>query len=436
MAIDDGQNRALFDRATRVLPGGVNSPVRAFRAVEGTPPFIARADGGRIVDVEGTCYTDFVLSWGPLILGHAHPEVVAAVQQAAEMGLTYGAPHENEVLLAERIVGMYPGIERVRFTSSGTEATMSALRLARGATGRDRIVKFSGCYHGHGDSLLVAAGSGAVTLGVPSSAGVPEQLAALTSVLPLDNTQAFEDLMAERGDQVAAVIIEPIPANNGLLLQRVEFLQALRKTTQRHGTLLIFDEVISGFRVALGGAAEVYDLVPDMATFGKVVGGGMPVGAFAGGAELFAHLAPDGPVYQAGTLSGNPVAMAAGLATLQILERDQVIDRIEEKGIAFEEQVVEVLGRGSHPVQFIRKGSLFWFSFGAGPPPRRAEQIPGTAAGIYSRFHRACLSRGVYLAPSAYEVGFLCSAHTSRTLSDTVAILGEAFAETFKGEGV
>ena len=433
MAVEEHRNRELFDRALAALPGGVSSPVRAFRAVGGTPLFIARAEGCRFADVEGDEYTDFVLSWGPLILGHGHPEVVDAVREAAGKGLTYGAPHENEVLLAEWIIDAYPGVERVRFTSSGTEATMSALRLARGVTGRDRIVKFSGCYHGHGDALLVAAGSGAVTLGVPSSAGVPEQFAELTTVLPLDDTQALENLMTSKGDQIAAVIIEPIPANNGLLLQRREFLERLAELTAQHGALLIFDEVISGFRVAMGGAAELHDLVPDLVTFGKVVGGGMPVGAFAGRAELFARLAPDGPVYQAGTLSGNPVAMAAGLATLRILEREDVIENLEALGVRFEEQVQDMLERGHYPVRFVRQGSLFWFSFGNQPPPRRAEQIPGSAAGTYARFHRACLERGVYLAPSAYEVGFLCSAHTPEILEGAVGNFGAAFADTFAG---
>ena len=431
MALENQRSRALFDRALGTLPGGVSSPVRAFKAVGSSPLFIDRAAGCSFWDADGNEYTDFVLSWGPLILGHAHPEVVTSVREAAGKGLTYGAPHENEVRLAERITGTYPGIERVRFTSSGTEATMSALRLARGYTGRDRIVKFSGCYHGHGDALLVSAGSGAVTLGVPSSAGVPEQFAELTTVLPLDDTDAFETLMSEQGNQIAAVIIEPIPANNGLLLQRREFLERLSDLTRECGALLIFDEVISGFRVAMGGAAELYGLVPDLVTFGKVVGGGMPVGAFAGRAELFEVLAPDGPVYQAGTLSGNPVAMAAGLATLKILERDHVIEGLEKIGADFEEEVGDMLTRGSYPVRLVRLGSLFWFSFGDGPVPRRAEQISGSVAKPYARFHRACLERGVYLAPSAYEVGFLSSAHSPEVLTNTVETLSKAFAHTF-----
>ncbi len=310
------RSRALFARAKAVTPGGVHSPVRAFRAVGGTPLFLARGEGAEIEDADGHRYLDFVGSWGPLILGHAHPEVLVAVAAAARQGMTFGAPCAGEVELAEAVVARYPGLEQVRFVSSGTEATMSAIRLARGATGRDLIVKFAGCYHGHADHLLVAAGSGLVTFGRPSSAGVPAPFAALTRVLPLDDEAALDELFSVEGERIAAVIIEPVPANNGLLLQRVEFLRHLRAVTARAGALLIFDEVISGFRVARGGAAELYGLTPDLATFGKILGGGMPVGAFGGRRDLMQHLAPEGDVYQAGTLSGNPVAMAAGLATL------------------------------------------------------------------------------------------------------------------------
>ena len=304
-------SEALFERARRVIPGGVNSPVRAFRAVGGTPLFVRRGAGARIEDEDGRVYLDFVGSWGPLVLGHAHPEVLEAVTAAAARGSTFGAPCAAEVELAEAVVAAYPGLEMVRFVSSGTEAVMSAIRLARGATGRDLVVKFSGCYHGHADHLLVAAGSGLVTFGRPSSAGVPEPFAELTRVLPLDDEAAVVELFAREGARVAAVILEPIPANNGLLVQRREFLETLRRLTREAGALLVFDEVISGFRVARGGAAERLGITPDLATFGKIVGGGMPVGAFGGRAELMTQLAPLGPVYQAGTLSGNPVAMAA-----------------------------------------------------------------------------------------------------------------------------
>ncbi len=425
---------AWFERARAVIPGGVNSPVRAFRAVGGTPLFVRRAAGAEIEDEDGRRYLDFVGSWGPLILGHAHPEVVAAIKAAADQGTTYGAPCAAEVELAEAIVAAYPGLEQVRCVSSGTEAVMSAVRVARGATGRDLIVKFSGCYHGHADHLLVAAGSGLATLGLgeggrPSSAGVPAAFAGLTRVLPLDDEPALSELFEREGLRVAAVIVEPIPANHGLLLQRPAFLQALRRLTREHGALLIFDEVISGFRVARGGAAELYGITPDLATFGKVIGGGMPVGAFGGRRELMEHLAPEGGVYQAGTLSGNPVAMAAGLATLRILERDGVWARLEELGAALEQALEPVLAAAPFPVRLVRLGSLFWLSLQAGEAPRRAEHIDPRAAARYGAVFHALLARGIALAPSAYEVGFLSVAHTRGDLGRLSADLALALAE-------
>ena len=427
-------NPALFDRAQQALPGGVSSPVRAFGAVDGAPLFIAQAQGAHFVDAEGRSFLDFVQSWGPLILGHAHPEILEAVQTAASRGLTYGAPHETEVELAERVIACYPGVERVRFTSSGTEATMSAIRLARGVTGRDRLVKFAGCYHGHSDGLLVSAGSGAITFGQPSSAGVPADIAKLTSVLRLDDQAAMEQLFAEQGSEIAAVIIEPIPANNGLLLQRPEFLERLRELCTESGALLIFDEVISGFRVHLGGAAAHYGIEPDLATFGKVIGGGMPVGAFAGRAEYFEQLAPLGPVYQAGTLSGNPVAMAAGLRTLEILERDNVIEQLDQLGQRLEQRVQDMLQNHDWPVAFGRVGSLFWFACGARTLPTRAEDVHGDAADIYRGFHRHCLEQGVYLAPSAYEVGFLSTAHTEQDVDRAVDAFQAALQSTLEAK--
>lgn len=419
----------LFQRALRSLPGGVSSPVRAFGAVGGTPRFVHHAKGAHFEDVEGKRYLDFVLSWGPLILGHAHEEVVEAVTEAASRGLSYGAPHEEEVRLAELVVRSYPGVEQVRFTSSGTEAVMSAIRLARGVTGRPRVVKFSGCYHGHSDGLLVAAGSGAVTFGEPSSAGVPKEIASLTTVLPLDDEDRFTDFMARHGDEVAVVVIEPIPANNGLLLQRREYLETLRQVTREHGALLLFDEVISGFRVARGGAAELHDIRPDLATFGKVIGGGMPVGAFAGSAAAMAHLAPVGAVYQAGTLSGNPVAMAAGRKTLEILEQDSVRDRLESLGQRLETGVREALE--GYPVGFARVGSIFWLHFGDGPMPRSAEAVAQDGAQHYARFFHTCLEQGVYLAPSAYEVGFLSAAHTEEDLSRALEVFRAGLEQAF-----
>ena len=429
------RSSALFARAQRVLPGGVNSPVRAFRAVGGVPLFIARGEGATIEDEDGRRYLDFVGSWGPLILGHAHPEVLAAVTAAAARGMTYGAPCAGEVELAEAIVASYPGLEMVRCVSSGTEAVMSAIRLARGATGRDLVVKFSGCYHGHVDHLLVAAGSGLVTFGRPSSAGVPEPFTGLTRILPLDDEAAAEELFAREGERVAAVILEPIPANNGLLLQRRAFLETLRRLTRAHGALLLFDEVISGFRVARGGAAELTGITPDLATFGKIIGGGMPVGAFGGSRELMSHLAPLGGVYQAGTLSGNPVAMAAGLATLRVLERDRVWARLEQLGAELERRLAPVLAAAPLPVSLVRVGSIFWLSLQPGAAPRAAEAIAPAAATAYRALFHALLERGIALAPSAYEVGFLSAAHGESDLARLAAELPAALARAAEAAG-
>ncbi len=423
------QSEQLFQRASKVLPGGVSSPVRAFGAVGGTPLFVQKGEGSHFQDVDGNRYLDFVMSWGPLILGHAHPEILATAQEACSRGLSFGAPCADEVLLGEAVTQHYAGVQQVRFTSSGTEATMSAIRLARGVTGRSRLLKFSGCYHGHSDGLLVAAGSGAKTFGEPSSAGVPAESAALTSVLPLDDLEALTAFMQREGDQVAAVIIEPIPANNGLLVQRHEFLFALRKLTQQHGALLIFDEVISGFRVARGGAGELYDIQPDLVTFGKILGGGMPVGAFAGPASYFQKLAPLGPVYQAGTLSGNPVAMATGRKTLEIIERDKVHQQLEHLGQRLEQGVGKILQQG-YPVNFIRQGSIFWWHFAAGEMPRCAEKV-ANAAELYGQFFHACLQEGLYLAPSSYEVGFLSQAHSEADIDQALATFAKVFHKIF-----
>jgi glutamate-1-semialdehyde 2,1-aminomutase len=402
------RSRAVFERALAALPGGVSSPVRAFGAVGGTPLVLRRGEGARVEDVDGRTYVDFVGSWGPLILGHAHPEVVAAVCDAASRGTTFGAPCEAEVDLAEEVVASYPGAEQVRFVSSGTEATMSAIRLARGVTGRDLVVKFSGCYHGHADHLLVAAGSGLVTFGRP---------------------ERLDALLREEGEKIAAVIVEPIPANNGLLLQRPEFLAALRRSTERAGALLIFDEVISGFRVARGGAAERHGITPDLATFGKVIGGGLPVGAFAGRRSLMEGLAPQGGVYQAGTLSGNPVAMAAGLAALRVLRREEAWRRLEEAGRVLDERLRPVLEGSPFPARLVRCGSIFWLSLQEGEPPRSAEAIDAAAAQRYKTLFHLMLDRGVALAPSAYEVGFLSLAHGSGEIDALAAALGEALDE-------
>ena len=419
----------LFDRAVRVIPGGVNSPVRAFRAVGGTPLFIARAAGQFLYDVDGREYLDFVGSWGPLILGHAHPAVLDAMSNAIRNGTTYGAPCQGEVELAERVVAFYPGLEQVRFVSSGTEATMSAIRLARAYTGRDLIVKFSGCYHGHADHLLVAAGSGLATFGKPSSAGVPEAFTACTRVLPLDDDAALRELFAREGSKIAAVIIEPVPANHGLLLQRREFLQGLRDITKQHGTLLIFDEVISGFRLARGGAAELLNIVPDLATFGKIIGGGMPVGAFGGPSRIMARLAPLGDTYQAGTLSGNPVAMASGCATLDLLVKESGWEKLEALGAQVERLLGPVLAGARFPIQLVRIGSLFWLAIHEGSAPRTAVALSAQATARYSALFHALLKRGIYFPPSAYEGCFLSLAHRTADLERLATALREALAD-------
>ena len=418
----------LFERACRAIPGGVSSPVRAFRAVGGTPLFIARGHGARVTDADGRSYLDLVGSWGPLIAGHAHPEVLAAIGAALTRGTTFGAPCEAEVELAERIIAAYPAAQQVRFVSSGTEAVMSAIRVARAFTGRDLILKFAGCYHGHADHLLVAAGSGLATLGTPSSAGVPRAFTDCTRVLPLDDEAAVEALFAKEGARIAAVIIEPVPANHGLLIQRREFLERLRELTHRHGALLIFDEVISGFRLARGGAAELLGITPDLATFGKVIGGGMPVGAFGGARRIMERLAPLGDTYQAGTLSGNPVAMAAGLATLGVLERESGWQALEARGAELEELLVPVLARAAFPVHLVRVGSLLWMSFHESGAPRTAAPLPAAASGRFAALFHAMLERGVYLPPSAYEACFLSLAHSSADLREFAAALADSLA--------
>ncbi len=428
MALTRNKSEQWFKRAETVLPGGVSSPVRAFGAVGGTPPVIRWAKGTQVIDENGHKYLDFVGSWGPLILGHAHPAVVESIQRASAQGTSYGAPTGIEIKLAEEVVDSYPGIEQVRFVSSGTEAVMSAVRLARGVTGRDIVVKFSGCYHGHSDGLLVAAGSGLTTFGKPSSDGVPEDFARLTIVLPLDDTEALLKLFKEKGDCIAAVIIEPVPANNGLLLQRPQFLETLRAQCTKYEVLLIFDEVISGFRLGRGGAAEHYGVIPDLATFGKVIGGGMPVGAFAGPKATMKHLAPAGGVYQAGTLSGNPVAMAAGLTTLSLLKSENGWHALEQLGSYLENTLGPVLAESPMPAKLCRLGSLFWIAWLTNDLPRSAEAINPNVGKTYSPIFHELLAQGVALAPSAYEVGFLSLAHTQQDINR----LGETLAIALK----
>ncbi len=400
-----------FSRAVELMPGGVNSPVRAFRSVGGTPVFFKSGEGAEFVDIDGNHYVDFCLSWGPLILGHAHPAVVDAVRQAAAEGLSFGAPSPREVQLSERVLAAFPEMERVRFVSSGTEAVMSACRLARGVTGRPLLLKFAGCYHGHADSMLVKAGSGLVTQGLSDSAGVPDEIAALTVVAPLDDEAALEQIFQAHGPRIAAAIIEPMPANNGLLLQRDELLKKLRDLCTAHGALLIFDEVISGLRLRYGGYGHEVGIQPDLVTLGKIVGGGMPVGAFLGSKAHMEQLAPLGPVYQAGTLSGNPVAMAAGRACLDELVGGGAYQKLEELGRLLDERFARIQGKVPW-FRWARRGSVFWLHLSEGPLPRRPDRIAPEARERYVALHGKLLDRGLYLAPSAFEVGFLSTAHT------------------------
>ena len=417
------RSEEIYARACDVMPGGVSSPVRAYRSVGGTPRVIERARGAYVTDVDGNELLDFVGSWGPLVLGHANPATLAAITLAAERGTTFGAPTPFEVDLAERIIAMHPALERVRFVSSGTEAVMSAVRTARGFTGRDLILKFSGCYHGHADHLLVAAGSGLATFGTPSSAGVPEAFAEQTAVLPLDDAAALESFFEERGSQLACVLIEPAPANNGLLLQRQVYLEQLRALCDAHDVLLIFDEVITGFRLGPGGFSEHCGVTPDLATFGKVIGGGLPVGAFGGRADVMEVLSPDGPVYQAGTLSGNPVAMAAGLSTLDQLDRAGGWARLHELGEHLERTLGPALEeRGA---RLVRLGSIFWMSLNSGEAPRSAECIADAGVERYTKLFHSLLERGIAMAPSAYEVGFLSTAHTEDHIDQLAEHVGE-----------
>ncbi|BBP05704.1 glutamate-1-semialdehyde 2,1-aminomutase [Sulfuriferula plumbiphila] len=422
------KNEELFARAQRHMPGGVNSPVRAFRSVGGTPCFFERALGARVWDADGREYIDYVGSWGPMILGHSHPEVLQAVYQRAARGLSFGAPTGLEVEMADLLTELVPSMDMVRLTSSGTEATMSAIRLARGHTGRDKIIKFEGCYHGHGDSLLVKAGSGALTFGQPSSAGVPAQLAALTLVLDYNDAQQLADTFARIGHEIAAVIVEPVVGNMNLIAPRAEFLQTMRDLCAQYGAVLIFDEVMTGFRVALGGAQALYGITPDISTFGKVIGGGLPVGAFGGRREIMEKLAPLGPVYQAGTLSGNPVAVAAGLATLRLVRAAGFHERLGAATTALVTGLAEAAAR--HGVVFSAQavGGMFGLYFRATPPQTYAEVMECDKE-AFNRFFHAMLDAGVYFAPSAFEAGFVSAAHGDAELEATLAAADRVFAQ-------
>ena len=421
------ESARLFAAAERIIPGGVNSPVRAFRGVGGQPFFVARGEGARLWDVDGRAYLDFVGSWGPLILGHAAPAIVAAVTEAARRGTSYGAPTPGEVEMAEAVTAAYPSMEMVRLVSSGTEAAMSALRVARGATGRDLLVKFDGCYHGHADSLLVKAGSGGATFSIPDSRGVPAALAAMTLTAPFNDADAVRALFRAKGDAIAAVIVEPVAGNMGVVPPGPGFLEALREITRSHGALLVFDEVITGFRVAYGGAQARYGVRPDLTCLGKIVGGGMPIAAYGGAREVMAHVAPLGGVYQAGTLSGNPLAVAAGLAMLKALREPGVYERLEALGARMEAGLRTASEKSGVPLTVNRVGSMLTAFFSEGPvtdwnSAARADRDR------YARFFHAMLERGVYLAPSQFEAAFVSLAHTERDLDDAARATAEALA--------
>jgi len=415
-------------RARKRIPGGVNSPVRAFRNVGGEPFFIARAEGAKIWDLDGNEYLDYVGSWGPAILGHAPKVVVDAVRDAAARGLSFGIPNPLEVEMAELICEWMPSIEKVRMVNSGTEATMSCIRLARAFTRRDKIVKFDGCYHGHVDALLVKTGSGALTHGQPSSAGVPQVFVDLTISLPFNNAEVVRKAFRENNSEIAAVIVEPIPANAGLYFPEENFLPVLREECERNGALLIFDEVITGFRVARGGAQEVFGIKPDLSALGKIIGGGLPVGAFGGRAEIMDQLSPNGPVYQAGTLSGNPLAMAAGLAQLRELDRINGWKLLEELGAQYEKLARDAINNSNIDITFHRLGSMFCVFFAAGPIVDLASAQRSDLK-MFAKFFHGCLKRGVYFAPSQFETGFISTTHTPQDIARTAAVIREALVD-------
>lgn len=417
------QSEQLFEKAKTLFPGGVNSPVRAFGSVGGTPRFITKGKGSRVWDADGNEYIDFCASWGPLILGHANEKVEEAIIGAVKQGASFGAPTVQENELAELILNNHRFVERIRFVSSGTEAVMSAIRLARGFTGRNKIIKFEGCYHGHFDSLLVKAGSGLATFGSSSSAGVPQSFVDETVVIPLNDEKALKDAFEKFKNEIAAVIIEPIPANNGLLLQDGKFLRTLREVCSDENALLIFDEVISGFRVGFEGAAGLYDIKPDIITFGKIIGGGMPVGAFASSEKIMNSIAPLGPVYQAGTLSGNPVAMAAGKAALEQLLVPEFYQIQEKKTQKLVSAVLEHIEEQEYKVRMFSVGSIYWIAFSDRPSIRSSAEIDPESMNIYRKFYHSLLDNGFYIGPSGYEVGFVSSAHTDDELAEAARII-------------
>jgi len=421
------KSEALWQRAQKFLPGGVNSPVRAWRSVKGNPLFIEKAKGAKIYDVDGHEYIDYVCSWGPIIVGHAHEEVIEAIKQMALKGTSFGAPTEVEVELAEMIIKAFPSIEKVRMVNSGTEATMSALRLARAYTRRDKVIKFDGCYHGHADSFLVQAGSGLATLGIPASPGVPEDLTKHTISLPYNDLSAVENVFAQIGEEIACIIVEPVAGNMGVVLPEEGFLEGLSKITQRYGSLLIFDEVITGFRVSWGGAQLHYGIEPDLTCLGKIIGGGMPVGAYGGKKEIMSLIAPEGQVYQAGTLSGNPLAMSAGLATLKILQRPEVYEELERKTKQLTEGIKQAAEETGISLQINQIASMFSLFFND-RPVTDYESVLKSNSDMFIKYFYGMLKRGIYLAPSAYEASFVSLAHTDEDIKRTI----EAVYHTLK----
>jgi glutamate-1-semialdehyde 2,1-aminomutase len=419
-----------FARACEITPGGVNSPVRAFRGVGGDPFFVESGSGCRLRDVDGNEYIDYVLSWGPLILGHAHPEVVRAVQEAAVTGTSYGAPTPAEVELAELVRDFFPSMEMLRFVSSGTEATMTAVRIARGFTGRELILKFEGCYHGHGDSFLVKAGSGVATLGLPNSPGVPTDLSKLTLTAPFNDVEAVTQIFRAHPGEIAAVILEPVIGNGGFIPPDAGYLEKLRSITEADGALLIFDEVMTGFRVARGGAQERFSIVPDLTTLGKVIGGGLPVGAYGGRRDIMERVAPIGPIYQAGTLSGNPLAMAAGLAQLRVLDEVNPYEQLERRAARLVRGIVELIQQRGVPATGASLGSM-WGIFFAEQPVRSFDAAQRSDVALFRSFFHACLERGVFFAPSAFEAGFISTAHEERDIDDTLQRVEEATRAIF-----
>ena len=421
------RNHTLFEQSQKVIPGGVNSPVRAFKSVGGVPRFFTRAAGARVWDADGREYIDYVGSWGPAILGHAHPDVVKAVQERAALGLSFGAPTEIELEMAELLTSLLPGFEKVRLVSSGTEATMSAIRLARGFTGRSKIIKFEGCYHGHADFLLVKAGSGALTFGNPTSAGVPAEVAAQTLVLDYNDLAGVERTLEKIGSEIAAIIVEPVAGNMNLIQPAAGFLEGLRELCTKHGVVLIFDEVMTGFRVGPQGAQGLYGIVPDLTTLGKVIGGGMPVGAFGGRRDIMDRLAPVGPVYQAGTLSGNPVAVAAGLATLKATRAPGFYESLAARTLSLVEGLAQAASEAGEIFSAASVGGMFGVYFSA-MPPRSYAEVMACDKDRFNRFFHAMIQEGVYLAPSAFEAGFVSAAHGEAEIATTMAAARRAFA--------